>query len=189
MNLQIRKGVIAFCLLFIATSLIAQDKYFTKSGSISFVSKGVIETITASHRSVTCVLDSKSGAIQFAVLMKGFEFKKALMQEHFNENYVESDKYPKAEFRGQVTNNSEITYTQEGSYNAHVKGKLTLHGQTKDVQADGKIAVKGGRLVLTSKFNILMSEYDIDIPGPVKQNMSDDISITVNCTLDPLKVQ
>jgi polyisoprenoid-binding protein YceI len=119
--------------------------------------------------------------------MKGFEFKKALMQEHFNENYVESDKYPKAEFRGQVTNNNEIAYTKDGSYNAHVKGKLTLHGQTKDVEADGKITVKSGKLVLTSKFNILMSEYDIDIPGPVQENMSDNITISVNCTLDPLQ--
>ena len=187
MNLQIKKGVISCCLFLIASSLIAQDKYFTKSGSISFVSKGVIETITASHRSVTCVLDSKTGAIQFAVLMKGFEFKKALMQEHFNENYVESDKFPKADFRGQITNNSEIAYTKDGSYNAHVKGKLTLHGQTKDVEADGKIAVKAGKLSLTSKFNILMSEYNIDIPAPVQENMSDNISITVNCSLDPLK--
>jgi hypothetical protein len=186
MYLHIKKGIISFCLLLIATSLIAQDKYFTKSGAISFVSKGVIETITASHRSVTCVLDAKTGAIQFAVLMKGFEFKKAMMQEHFNENYVESDKYPKAEFRGQVTNNANIAYTKDGSYNAHVKGKLTLHGQTKDVEADGNITVKTGKLVLTSKFNILMSEYDIDIPGPVQENMSDNISITVNCTLEPL---
>ena len=189
MYLQIRKGIISFCLLLIATSLIAQDKYFTKSGSISFVSKGVIETITASHRSVTCVLDAKTGAIQFAVLMKGFEFKKALMQEHFNENYVESDKYPKAEFRGQITNNGDIVYTKDGSYNAHVKGKLTLHGQTKDVEADGKITVKSGKLALTSKFNILMSEYDIDIPGPVQENMSDNITINVNCTLEPLAGQ
>lgn len=189
MNLKIRKGIISFCLLLIATSLIAQDKYFTKSGSINFVSKGVIETITASHRSVTCVLDAKTGTIQFAVLMKGFEFKKAMMQEHFNENYVESDKYPKAEFRGQITNNGDIAYTKDGTYNAHVKGKLTLHGQTKDVEADGKITVKSGKLLLTSKFNILMSEYDIDIPGPVQENMSDNITINVNCTLEPLAGQ
>ncbi|HUP11376.1 MAG TPA: YceI family protein [Niastella sp.] len=189
MYLQIRKGIISFCLLLFAGASIAQNKYFTKSGVISFVSKGVIETITASHRSVTCVLDAQTGAIQFAVLMKGFEFKKALMQEHFNENYVESDKFPKAEFRGQITNNGDIAYIKDGSYVAHVKGRLTLHGQTKDVETDGKITVKSGNLALTSKFNILMSEYEIDIPGPVEQNMSDNITITVNCTLEPLKGQ
>jgi polyisoprenoid-binding protein YceI len=170
-----------------AASLMAQDKYFTKSGSINFVSKGAIETIQANHRSVTCVLDSKTGAVQFAVLMKGFEFKKALMQEHFNENYVESDKYPKAEFRGQIVNNSEIAYTKDGVYNAHVKGKLTLHGQTKDVEADGKITVKGGKLFANSDFTILMSDYNIAIPKLVKENMSNTVTITVNCTLEPLK--
>jgi hypothetical protein len=187
MNLQIRKGIISVCLILIATSLIAQDKYFTKSGSISFVSKGIIETITASHRSVTCVLDSKTGALQFAVLMKGFEFKKALMQEHFNENYVESDKYPKAEFRGQIVNNGDIAYAKDGVYNAHVKGKLTMHGQTKEVETDGKITVKNGKLLAVAKFDILMSDYGIDIPGPVQENMSNTVTITVNCTLEPLK--
>ena len=165
----------------------AQGKYFTKSGNIQFSSKGVIETIEATHRSVTCVLDSKTGDIQFAVLMKGFEFRKALMQEHFNENYVESDKYPKAEFRGQITNNSEINYTKDGTYTVHIKGKLSLHGKTKDVEADGKITVKDGKLLAASKFKILMSDYDIDIPGTVTQNMSDTINIIVNCILEPLK--
>ena len=187
MSFLIKKGIISCCLFLIAASSIAQDKFFTKSGNIQFSSKGVIETIEATHRSVTCVLDSKTGDMQFAVLMKGFEFRKALMQEHFNENYVESDKYPKSEFRGQITNNSEINYTSDGVYTAHIKGKLTLHGQTKDVEADGKITVKGGKLQASSKFKIQMSDYDIDIPGSVAQNMSDTINITVNCTLEPLK--
>ncbi|OQP66059.1 polyisoprenoid-binding protein [Niastella vici] len=170
-----------------AATTIAQDKYFTKSGSIHFLSKGAIEIIQADHRSVTCVLDPKTGAIQFAVLMKGFEFKKALMQEHFNEDYVESDKYPKAEFRGQIVNNSDIAYTKDGVYTAHVKGKLTLHGETKDVETNGKITVKGGKLLASSDFTILMSDYNIAIPKLVKENMSNTVTITVNCTLEPLK--
>src|ERR1044071_5426615 len=98
----IRNFVITGCLLLVAFAVSAQDKFFTKNGKISFVSKGSVETIEAQHKSVTCVLDTKTGNIQFAVLMKGFEFKKALMQEHFNENYVESDKYPTSEFKGQI---------------------------------------------------------------------------------------
>lgn len=187
MNLRIKKGIISGCFIFMVASLMAQDKYFTKSGAIHFVSKGNIETIQANHRSVTCVLDSKTGAVQFAVLMKGFEFKKALMQEHFNENYVESDKYPKAEFRGQIVNNGEIAYTKDGMYNAHVKGKLTMHGETKDVEADGKVTVKGGKLLANSGFTILMSDYNITIPKLVKENMSNTVTVSVNCTLEPLK--
>ena len=115
-----------FLLLGIIAS--AQDKFFTKNGRISFVSKGNIETIQANHKSVTCVLDSKTGNVQFSVLMRGFEFHKALMQEHFNENYVESDKYPRSEFRGIIDNNSAVDYTKDGTYDAKVKGKLTIHG-------------------------------------------------------------
>ena len=187
MNLLIKKGIIFCCFILFATALTTQDKYYTKSGSIQFVSKGSIETIQANHRSVTCVLDSKTGGLQFAVLMKGFEFKKALMQEHFNENYVESDKYPKAEFRGQIVNNSDIAYAKDGVYNAHVKGKLTLHGQTRDIEADGKITVKNGKLQVNSDFTIQMSDYNISIPKLVKENMSNTVSITVNCILEPLK--
>lgn len=187
MNLLIKKGITSFCFIFFASALIAQDKYFTKSGSIGFVSKGNIETIQANHRSVTCVLDAKTSSLQFAVLMKGFEFRKALMQEHFNENYVESNKYPKAEFRGQIVINSEIAYTKDGDYNAHVKGKLTLHGQTRDVEADGKVTVKNGKLLANAEFTIMMSDYNISIPKLVKENMSNTVTIMVNCTLEPLK--
>ena len=100
------------CLLVIVATTLSsvafgQERFFTKTGSISFFSKTPLEDIEAHNRSVTCVLDSKTGNVQFAVLMKGFEFKKALMQEHFNEDYIESDKYPKAEFKGQIVNNSE----------------------------------------------------------------------------------
>src|SRR3990170_7585085 len=110
----------------LATSIVfSQDRFFTKAGHISFYSKTNVEDIEAHNRSVTCVLDTKTGNIQFAVLMKGFEFKKALMQEHFNEDYIESDKYPKGMFKGQILNNANINYTVFGTYPAKVKGQLT----------------------------------------------------------------
>jgi len=165
----------------------AQDKFYTKGGKIHFVSEGVIETIEAQHKSVTCVLDSKAGNLQFSVLLKGFEFRKALMQEHFNEDYVESDKYPKSEFRGQIMNNSEINYAKDGVYDAKVKGKLSLHGETKEVETTGKITVKGGKVEADADFNILMSDYKISIPSLVKQNMSNTIKISVSCNLEPLR--
>src|SRR5687768_1126030 len=114
----------AGCILMIFTTIClcneicAQDKYYTKSGRIQFESKAPLEDIEAVNRSVTCVLDSKTGNVQFAVIMRGFEFKKALMQEHFNENYIESHKFPRAEFKGQLLNNNEINYAQDGVYPA-----------------------------------------------------------------------
>jgi YceI-like domain. len=111
-----KQFLLAFVALTGFLSATAQDKYFTKSGKISFYSKSSLENIEAHNKSVTCVLDTKTGNLQFAILMKGFEFEKALMQEHFNENYVESHKFPKADFKGQVTNNAMINYAKDGSY-------------------------------------------------------------------------
>jgi hypothetical protein len=165
----------------------AQDKFFTKNGRISFVSKGNIETIEANHKSITCVLDTKTGNVQFSVLMRGFEFRKALMQEHFNENYVESDKFPRSEFRGQIVNNSAITYNTDGVYDAKVKGKLTIHGVTKDIEADGKVTVKGGRPVANATLEILLSDYKISIPSVVKENINNNVTITIDCPMEPLK--
>jgi hypothetical protein len=168
-------------------TLNAQEKFFTKSGKIIFESKAPLENIEAQNKSVTSVLDTKTGNMQFAVLMKGFEFDKALMQEHFNENYVESHKYPKAEFKGQVVNNSDINYTKDGTYNAKVKGKLTIKGETRDVETNGTIVVKGGKVTTNSTFNIQLSDYKVEIPKIVKENISNSVKIMVDCSLEPLK--
>lgn len=165
----------------------AQGKFYTKTGKISFYSSATMENIEAANKSVVCLLNSATGDLQFSLLMKGFEFKKALMQEHFNKNYVESDKYPKAEFKGQITNNSAINYAVNGSYNAIVKGKLTIHGVTKDIETSGTITVKDGKLTVASTFNVLVADYNITIPRIYKDNISKTIKITVNCALDPLK--
>ncbi len=169
------------------TAANAQDRYFTKTGKIEFVSKAPLEDIEASNKTVTAVLDTKSGAFQFSVQMKGFEFEKALMQQHFNDNYVESDKYPKAEFRGTVANNAAVNYSKDGSYPVTVKGKMTLHNMTKDVAVPGTIKVDGGKIEATSTFNIQLSDYKIAIPSPVKDKISNNIKIIVETRLEPLK--
>lgn len=185
--MKTKRGLITGLLVVLLLPVMAQDKFFTRNGRISFVSKGTIETISANHKSVTSVLDTKTGQVQFSVLMRGFEFRKALMQEHFNENYVESDKFPKATFTGQVTNNVTIDYTKEGTYKANVKGRLTLHGETRDVESAGTISVKNGRISASAGFSILLSDYKIKIPGVVRDNISNNVTISVDCPLEPLK--
>ena len=184
-----KKRIIVLAGTFVLLSVCAQaqGKFFTKNGKISFVSKGNIETIAAKHKGITCVVDAESGTLQFAVLMKGFEFAKALMQEHFNENYVESDKFPKAEFKGQIVNNSEVNYTKDGVYNAKAKGTLTLHGVTKEVEIPGKVTMKDGKPQLNTDFTLLLSDYQIKIPAVVKENISNTVTVTVDCALEPLK--
>ncbi len=182
------KNLLALAALFLFTvSVNAQDRYFTKTGKIEFLSKAPLEDIEAKNKTVTAVLDTKSGALQFSAQMKGFEFEKALMQQHFNENYVESDKYPKAEFRGAVANNAAVNYSKNGSYPVTVKGKLTLHNITKDVEVPGTIKVEDGKVVAVSTFNIRLSDYKIAIPSPVKDKISNNIKIEVDTKLEPLK--
>jgi YceI-like domain len=189
MNGMVSRKVLLISLTMLQLSLIAtaQDKYFTKSGTISFFSDAPMEKIEAINRSTSAVLDTKTGNFQFVLLMKGFEFKKALMQEHFNENYVESEKFPKASFKGTVTNNSAINYGKDGTYEAVVKGKLTIHGQEKEVTAKGNFTVKEGKINTASVFTIKLSDYQISIPALVKDKVAEQVRITVNCLLAPLK--
>lgn len=184
---MIKKNLMIAALVLASTFTFAQGRYFTKTGKISFYSKAALEDIEGRNKTVTAVIDSKTGALQFAAQMKAFEFEKQLMQQHFNENYVESDKYPKGEFKGTITNNSAIDYTKDGSYTAKVKGKLTIHGVTKDVETTGTIKVSGGKLDANASFNIALSDYKISIPAVVKDKVSNTIKITVDCNMEPLK--
>jgi polyisoprenoid-binding protein YceI len=176
---------VLFLLCFSITG-ISQEKFYTKTGKITFFSAASLENIEAVNRSVTTVLNTKTGDLQFSVLMKGFEFKKALMQEHFNDKYVESDKFPKASFNGTITNNSSINYTVNGSYPANVKGKLTIHGITKDIETKGTIVVKDGKVTASAVFMVLVADYNITIPKLYRDNIAKSIKVTVDCSLSPL---
>jgi len=182
-----KEFILTLVFIVIASVSFAQDKYFTRTGKINFYSKAPMEDIEGKNKTVTAVIDTKSGALQFSVQMKGFEFHKQLMQQHFNENYIESDKFPKAEFKGKITNNSEINYTKDGEYTAKVKGKMTIHGITKDVETTGTIKIDGGKIDASSSFNVLVSDYKIKIPAIVKDKVSNNINVTVDCNLEPLK--
>ena len=180
-------------LLICATGLLATgsygQKYFTKIGKINFdaTTASSPEKIEGINRTVTCVVDTKTGNIQFSVLMKGFEFEKALMEEHFNENYVESEKFPKAEFKGLIDNNDKVNYSKDGTYTVKVKGKLAMHGETKDVESEGKITVQNGKINAAAEFNVSLADFKISVPGLVADKVSKTAKITVTCSLDLLK--
>ena len=171
-------------LMLIGQSLQAQ-KYYTRSGVISFFSSTPVEDIKAINSSATCVLDTETGAIEFATLMKAFKFKKALMEEHFNENYVESATYPKGTFKGKITNSSEIDFTKDGIYDAHVKGVMNIHGVEKEVESTGSIEVKDGNIIILSEFLLAPEDYDIEIPGVVRDKIAKELEISVNANLAP----
>lgn len=177
---------IAAVLVILTGSLQAQSKYFTRNGNISFFSDGSSEKIEAYNHKVSCVIDAATGQLEFGVLMQAFEFEKALMQEHFNENYVESEQFPKATFKGTIADNGAVKYTKDGSYKVTVSGKLTLHGVTKDVTTKGTIAVKGSKVSALAEFKILLADYKIEIPSLVKDKVAKDVRILVDVQLDPL---
>ena len=181
------KKHILILLIFSSTILSGQaQRFITKTGHIKFYSDSPLEKIEAHNRQVNAAIDATSGDFVFKVLMKSFEFEKALMQEHFNENYVESDKFPNATFLGKVTNIKEVNVSKDGTYGAVVEGKLTLHGVTSFVKEAGAFEVKGGKLTGKARFNILLADYDIKIPGAVTKNISKTIEITVDVVLEKL---
>lgn len=165
------------------------QKYYTKNGQVNFdaTSASSPEKVEAINRSASCVLDSKSGNMQFAVLMKGFAFERALMEEHFNENYVESGKYPKGEFKGEIKNIDKVDFSKDGNYQVKVKGKLTMHGESKDLETDASIIIKDGKIRSTAQFMVLLADYKISIPGLVADKVSKTVKISISCSLEPLK--
>lgn len=165
------------------------QKYYTKSGQISFdaTSSSSPEKIEGVNRSAICVVDSKTGNLQLAVLMKGFAFERALMEEHFNENYVESTKYPKAEFKGEIKDISKVDFTKDGTYTVKVKGQLSLHGVSNEVEAEGKIKVQGGKISAQTEFSVKLSDYKVSVPGLVADKVAKVAKINVTCSLEILK--
>lgn len=188
---QIKTWISLFTLLFILGSAdtfaqVTAEKYFTREGNITFHSETPIETIEADNYKATSVLDVTTGAMEFAVLIKAFEFEKALMQEHFNENYMESDDYPKSTFKGKIANFDEVNFKEAGTYTASVSGELTIHGVTQSVDSEGTIEVgEDGNIKAVSAFAVNPKDYGIEIPDVVLENIAEEIEVKVNIDYQP----
>ena len=178
------KKVLFFAAILAGFSTASAQKVYTKNGNISFFSKSSLENISADNNQVMSVLNQQSGEMQFSVLIKSFHFKKSLMEEHFNENYMESDKYPKASFKGTISDLSKIDFSKDGNYAVNVSGDLTMHGVSKKVSAPGRLTIKNGKVAAESKFNMKLADYNISIPKLVKDNIAEVIEIAVSCGYD-----
>lgn len=170
----------------VALSASAQT-WFTRNGRVTFFSKAPIENIEANNNEVTSFLDTQKGEIVFAALIKSFKFKKAQMEEHFNENYMESNTFPKANFKGTITDLSKVNFSNDGTYSVTVKGDLTIHGVTKNIEVPGTISVSQGNINANSKFSVKVKDYNIKIPSTVINNIAETIDITIDCKYDPYK--
>jgi hypothetical protein len=163
------------------------QKYMTKNGYIGFYSITPMEEIKADNNQVASVLDTGTGDMVFQVLIKSFHFERALMEEHFNENYLESEKYPKATFKGKISNLSSVNFSKAGTYDVTVEGDLAIHNVTNRVIIKGTIEIITGGINASSKFNIVPEDYKIEIPGVVRDKINKNLEVTVSMKYTPVE--
>lgn len=181
-----KKVIILFLAVALGGSLSAQ-KYMTKNGNVRFFSTTPVEDIEAVTNTVNAALDAATGEVFFKILIKSFKFEKALMQEHFNENYMESTKFPNADFNGKIVNIKDVNFKKDGEYAVTVEGTMTIHGVSKKITEKGTVVVKGGNVQLKAKFNVKPADYEITIPAAVRGKISENIEVTVDALLNPAK--
>ncbi len=162
-------------MLFMPLYITAQ-KYKLTSSEVSFFSEAPLENIEAHNKQTTSLFDVATGEIAFVVPIKGFQFKKSLMQEHFNENYMESDKYPNGTFKGKV---SGYDPEKSGKQTAVAEGDLTIHGVTRKVRIEGTLQLQPGKATLNATFPVKLADHDIDIPQVVFYNIAEVVEVTV----------
>jgi len=180
-----KRITLIFSLLLLVLAVNAQ-KYMTKNGFIGFYSHTPMEDIKADNNQVAGVLDISTGDMVFQVLIKSFHFERALMEEHFNENYMESDKFPKSSFKGKITNLSAVNFSKNGTYDVTVEGDLTIRDATNRISTRGTIEVATNGINANSKFKIVPEDYKINIPGVVRDKIDKNLEVTVIMKYAPM---
>ena len=177
-----------FLFLFFLNIVLAANaqKYMTKNGFIGFYSHTPMEDIKGDNNQVVGALDISTGEMVFQALIKSFHFDRALMEEHFNENYMESDKFPKSVFKGKISNLKDVDFSKNGIYNVTVEGDLTIHDVTNKISTQGTIEVVSGGINANSKFKIVPEDYKINIPGVVKDKFDKNLEVTVAMKYTPI---
>ncbi len=177
-----------FSLIFLLIAHIAggQGKFLTNDGMIRFFSSAPLEDIEAVHEKVSGVIDATTGEVAVIVEMTGFKFEKKLMQEHFNENYVESHKYPKATFNGSINDPGSVSFKEEGVSEVRVEGTLELHGVSRPIDVTGTIESTPEGLIARTKFMIRPEDYEIKIPRVVRNNIAREVEVTVELPMAPI---
>jgi len=178
-----KKNALMLIFTFLFVSLNAQDKYMTRSGNLSFeASVPTFDEVEADNKNVTALLNIKTGDFATLALVKAFKFKIALMEEHFNENYLESDDFPKATFKGQFEN-FDMAKLNEGEQKHVLNGELTIHGQTKKIKLYPMLSIKDGKITMNTSFKINLEDYGVEIPSIVKGQIAEDVHTVLNFEL------
>ena len=177
-----KKTATFICLIF--SIVLFSQKLITRSGEIKFeASVPAFEEIAAKNNTVSCIFDTSTGEIAVLALVKAFRFKVPLMEEHFNENYIESDQFPKAMFKGKVAN-FDASKIPSGKSTFDVEGDLTLHGVTKKVKTKITFVQSGEKLISTCTFKVKPIDYNIKIPSVVKSKIDETVVINLKFELE-----
>lgn len=181
-----KRGLVIVSMLLIGCSLFGQ-RYFTRTGEIKFFSEAPMENIEAVNNKVLCIIDLDKGQVAVDLLIKSFEFEKKLMQEHFNENYMESSKIPKATFKGQFEVPDDLKELENGEYVVDVTGEITIHGIKQPLNTRVMLRIREGQIESSFEFMVKVEDHEIEIPNLVIDNIAEEILVSVNLTLEPYK--
>ncbi|MDH5365387.1 MAG: YceI family protein [Cyclobacteriaceae bacterium] len=168
-----KKIFLILIVLFSFSSIHAQ-KYKSDKSTVTFYSEAVIENIEATNNKAQSVLDVTNQNIVFSIPIDGFDFEKDLMQEHFNEKYMETEKFPKSIFSGKF---SGFDINKTGKQKVAASGKLTIHGVERKISAEGIMIVEGNKIKLSSSFKVKLKDYKIAIPQLLWQNIAEEVEV------------
>lgn len=172
-------------LLFLSTGVYGQDMFSSISSKVHFFSDAPLEKIEAVNEQSKSLLNISKKEVGVVIPIISFKFKSPLMEEHFNENYMETEKFKTASFRGTI--NEEIDFKKEGTYPATATGKLTIHGVEKEQTLEGTLTIKGNKITLDSKFKVALEDHNIKIPTVVVQNLAEVVDVDVHFDYEPKK--
>ncbi len=175
-----RNLILFFCFFMMNNVANAQQVFATKTGQLFFNATGGDVKIAAVNNQTDSKFVSTTGQIIFGVLFKGFKFENQLMEDHFNENYMESTQFPKADFKGYITNIKDVNFTKDGEYPIKVEGNLTIHGVTNKVSTEGVMQLKGGKPNMVGSFKIPIKQYGIK-GSYIGDKIASEAIIKLNC--------
>jgi hypothetical protein len=181
------KYITMILLAWLTVNHAGQDIYTCKNANINLYSSAPIEDIEATATNGVSVFNAGTGELDFSVPIRGFHFPKALMEEHFNENYIESDKYPQATFKGKIQEHPDLS--KDGTYPVTATGDFQVHGVTQTRTITGNLKVNNNVITMTSEFMVKCADHHIEIPQIVFHHIAESIRIRVAATYTTFKKQ
>ncbi|MCE3280830.1 MAG: hypothetical protein K0S44_3021 [Bacteroidetes bacterium] len=179
------KKILITLLALAFSSVLTAQIYIAKSCEISFFSAAPLENIEAFNKAAKPIINTSNNEVAIKIVISAFQFEKPLMQEHFNENYMESEKFPNAVFKGKI--NEMVDWAKDGEHKVTVTGKLNIHGVEKERTIYGILKIKGREIIINSTFKVHIADHGIQVPSLYIENIAEDVEVKINATLEPYK--